>query len=85
MGDHLLDMIERWVGSLRGCKTNTCIARFNALGPDGCREAFEDVVEWVVDRAEKNGWWIGRNGRAATVPFAEKLVAFAIERATDEV
>ncbi len=53
----------------------------NAWGPAGCREHLEEIVGWMVEEANKRGWW----KHAVAVPgsryFIERMALGAIKKA----
>jgi hypothetical protein len=57
-GDYLHDAILKWVGEgpTRECGCKDRIAKMNAWGPAGCREHLEEIVEWLMNEAQKRKW-----------------------------
>jgi len=85
-GDFLHVAILKWVGEgpTRECGCVDRINQMNAWGPAGCREHLEEIVGWLVEEANKRGWW----KYAVAVPgsryFIERMVRGAIKKAERE-
>ena len=58
-GDYLHDAIQRWIGEspTADCQCRSRIAQMNAWGPQGCREHLDEIVVWLLDEANRRGWW----------------------------
>lgn len=82
-GDYLHDAILAWVGEgpTRQCGCKDRINTMNNHGSAWCREHLDEIVEWLVEEAEKRGWW----KLVVAVPgsrfFIRRMVLGAIEKA----
>ena len=58
-GDYLHDAIIKWVGEgpTRQCGCQDRINQMNAWGPAGCREHINEIADWLIEEANKRGWW----------------------------
>ena len=52
----------------------------NAWGPAGCRQHLDEIVEWLVDEANRRGWWKYAVAVPGSRHFIMRMVLGAIEK-----
>lgn len=72
--------IRRWTGAgpSATCACRARITQMNAWGPAACREHIEEIVEWLVEEANKRGWWCCFVAVPGSRFFIKRLVLGAI-------
>ncbi|NLE56823.1 MAG: hypothetical protein GX616_00570 [Planctomycetes bacterium] len=75
--------IRRWIGAgpSATCSCRGRIARMNAWGPAGCRVHLEEIVDWLVEEADKRGWWRYSVALPGSRIFLRRMVVAAINKA----
>ncbi len=84
VGDNLHDLIVKFTkeSPKGGCGCEQLIAEMNRWGPEGCRKRMEEIVDHMMNEADKRKWKLAK--WPGTRTGAKLLVRWAIRRMEKE-